>query len=952
MNIKTILFFIFVILFNSSVRAQYTQIPDSFFEQELISRGLDEAPIDGQVLTANIQNVVIMNISNSNITDFSGIEDFSNLEQLWVYQASINYINLSSNKKLRDVQLQGQNLDSINVSQMPALEKLNCLDNNLNHLDLSGDTSLFDLNCKRNTLNSLDLKDNINLIELDCQKNDLNQLNLCNNIRLKTLICNDNELETLSIENLTALDYLACSRNYLSSIDLKNNTNLRRFNCYGNQLTEIDLGTITSLEDFNCLDNDLKSLVLGLQAKLETLNCGQNHIRYLDLSQLSKLTQVAVFDNELTFLDLNNQNNENLTSVRLEDNPYLFCVKVDNPSNFGDQIYESNFRHDDHVTFSSAPCEHTPFIKGIVFLDENQNGIKESFEEVVENAPIYLNDTLVQYSDENGKYLISTDEFSTPLKIKIDVPQKLSCDGSLVYSGYVTFPISNQFEIQFMSDFDFSLGNDFGIYYEDVLECNTFCGFVFNDKNHNGRRDFDEVGIHDVTIKVDDIGLFVTDESGLYCGEAVVGSFLTLSIDTLEKSLGCNDNKYWNQTFPAENEPRSVQLTSHEYALDFGVNKNNDGYDLAIRALRPYPDQIGENYKVFVDFKSIGDTPDSCDIVLEFESTSAFLYSSLPPSNVEFDKITWSLNSWWNKIPESGSIEMIFNLDNSVNYGDVLTWEAKMHCGSPANFSDNCSKNDSLIRSIKLEQPLASKNQVPSTNDLFNSIGIYANGVLTDTLKADQTQFSTVINYRNETEDTVYSFYIIDTLCPFFDPLSVSRPFSNYPYVFKITNQNVLIWEFNNVNIPPYSDDPLNCYGFVQYHVSLKEIIDMNTSCLMSVSINENFTNNTLLTNNLVISDIVTEDYNTQTINLTYDMLVYPNPNSHSFIVRSPKLNDSSVPVISIYKPNGYSQNLEFERSQTNELHILDIENIDPGTYICVLKDGEVTIGRTKFIKL
>jgi len=61
--------------------SQYTAIPDQNFEQALIDLGHDDV-IDGQVLTSNISGVEELYISNQNITDLTGIEDFTALTDL------------------------------------------------------------------------------------------------------------------------------------------------------------------------------------------------------------------------------------------------------------------------------------------------------------------------------------------------------------------------------------------------------------------------------------------------------------------------------------------------------------------------------------------------------------------------------------------------------------------------------------------------------------------------------------------------------------------------------------------------------------------------------------------------------------------------------------------------------------------------------------------------------
>lgn len=134
---KTLLSLLLIITLSSLTIAQTTAIPDANFEQALIDLGLD-ATIDGQVLTANIDTLTILNVSVKNISNLTGIEDFA------------------------------------------ALIDLNCLDNQLTNLDVSQNTALTYLICGDNQLTRLDVTQNTILRGLNCYKNQLTCLNLKN----------------------------------------------------------------------------------------------------------------------------------------------------------------------------------------------------------------------------------------------------------------------------------------------------------------------------------------------------------------------------------------------------------------------------------------------------------------------------------------------------------------------------------------------------------------------------------------------------------------------------------------------------------------------------------------------------------------------------------------------------------------------------------------------------
>ena len=162
--------------------AQQTYVPDDNFEQELIYQGYDNV-LDNYVITANINTLTNLDVFNRNISDLTGIEDFT------------------------------------------ALMGLACGSNNLTSLNVSQNTALTNLNCRTNQLTSLDLSTNITLIYLTCNDNQITNLNLSTNVALTNLICNDNQITSLNLSANIALSVLDCINNQLISLDIRNGNN-------------------------------------------------------------------------------------------------------------------------------------------------------------------------------------------------------------------------------------------------------------------------------------------------------------------------------------------------------------------------------------------------------------------------------------------------------------------------------------------------------------------------------------------------------------------------------------------------------------------------------------------------------------------------------------------------------------------------------------------------------
>ena len=184
--------------------AQKTYVPDDNFEQALINLGYDNV-LDDSVITASINTVTTLSIGLQNISDLTGIEDFTALDWL-----DCGYNNLTS----------------LDVSNNTALIALYCPSNNLTSLDVSQNTALELLGCWENQLTSLDVSQNTFLSELDCSNNQLTSLDVSQNIALTFLFCHYNQLTSLDVSANTALSRLQCQNNQLTSLDLRNGNNM------------------------------------------------------------------------------------------------------------------------------------------------------------------------------------------------------------------------------------------------------------------------------------------------------------------------------------------------------------------------------------------------------------------------------------------------------------------------------------------------------------------------------------------------------------------------------------------------------------------------------------------------------------------------------------------------------------------------------------------------------
>jgi hypothetical protein len=338
--------------------SQYTAIPDQNFEQALIDLGHDDV-IDGQVLTANISGVELLDVSgnwsqSSNISYLTGIESFMALTEL---DCSINQ------------------LTSLDVSQNTALTSLNCSDNQLTSLDVSGCTALEDLICAGNQLTSLDVSGCTALEDLICAGNQLTSLDLNGCTALTDLNCSGNSLTSLDISQNLSLYKVECWNNSISNLNINGLTNLIQLDCSFNQLSIIDLTTNDAIEEFWCNNNNLNTLILqpcsnsGCIPKLSSIQCQNNQLTSIDITGLPNMEDFDCRNNNISCLKVNVYLSwDNWGTFETTFNPNLFCIETDNLIWSQTNWTVDNGSIDTQTSFSEncnypAGCNYTTNIK-------------------------------------------------------------------------------------------------------------------------------------------------------------------------------------------------------------------------------------------------------------------------------------------------------------------------------------------------------------------------------------------------------------------------------------------------------------------------------------------------------------------------------------------------------------------------------------------------------------
>ncbi len=317
---------LFFLLFTGMVNAQIVTIPDANFKAKLISSNFDNNG-DGEIQVSEVQNATYLDISQSNITDTSGIEAFTSLTSLICFGNHITALNVSNSPNLQTLYCNENQLATLDISGLTNIQTLNCNNNNLNSLDVSSMISMTYLSCNRNQITSLNVSGLTNLTYLDCSTNQISSIDVISSVNLTELNCSYNQLNSLDITGLNNLVKFNCSGNQLTSLNVNASTTLQKLFCSNNYLTSLDTTALTNLTELDCSYNQLSSITISGSVNLEILRCGFNNISTLSLTGINNLKHLdfehclitTINLTNLTSLEILNAYNNQLTSLNVNN---------------------------------------------------------------------------------------------------------------------------------------------------------------------------------------------------------------------------------------------------------------------------------------------------------------------------------------------------------------------------------------------------------------------------------------------------------------------------------------------------------------------------------------------------------------------------------------------------------------------------------------------------------
>ncbi|WP_299277317.1 T9SS type A sorting domain-containing protein [uncultured Psychroserpens sp.] len=678
---------LYIVLFTSwFANAQIVNIPDANFKTALINLGVD-VNTDGEIQESEAQTITTLDVSQSGISDLTGIEAFTNLEYLNCDLNGITSLDLSQNVNLVEFHCWHNILTDLDLSQNINLIALYCNGNPMTSLNISQNLNLVTLDCSAIDITSLDVSPNINLEYLNCSNISLGALDVSQNLNLKTLKCSGNEISTIDVSQNLNLEVLECVGNPLTAgIDLSQNINLETLICYGSQLTSIDVSQNTNLKRFECNNNQLTNLDVTQNSNLETLVCNHNQLADLDVSQNPNLIKLDIWHNQFASINVTQNPNleelfcgENLlTSIDVTQNPnlttlslylntigdldlsqntqleYLYCLYneltvLDVTQNVALKEMQCRNNQISELDFSQCPefTELNCTSNQITSLDFSQNPVfkvlfaanNQLTELNVKNGSI---ENLLNFSNNPNLTYICVDDEQLEA-INNQAPE------SVEVNSYCSFTPSGNF--------------------------NTISGTALIDSNNNGC-DVNDFPQYNVRINIDtgtDQGAMFTNTNGNYTFYTEEGNF--------DLSPGI-ENSPWFDITPELTTISFSDANNNTAVQDFCVTTNGVHNDVEIVIIPIIPARPGFDAIYQIVYKNKGNQIVSGNIDFSFDDEVLnYILSSEMPISQSTGALSWN---YINLLPfESRTIEVTLNVNSpmetpAVNIGDILHYQVNI----------------------------------------------------------------------------------------------------------------------------------------------------------------------------------------------------------------------------------------------------------------------------------
>ncbi|RXR22847.1 DUF7619 domain-containing protein [Flavobacterium stagni] len=936
-------------LFAFTATAQIINFPDANFKAELLSSGpvnniamnssnfniKIDTNNDGEIQQSEALNVWRLDITNSGITNLSGLEYFTNLRKLYLFQNAISNYNFPQLTNLTTLHVSGsvfQNITNPNLVIPTNIQTLGLEGFNFTQEpDLTGFTQLTELNITNSGLNSFTAVSYPNIITFTLSGNNLTNIDFSSMINLKSLTIQNEPLSSIDLSSQNMLYVYFKNIPNLTTVNLSNSTNLNTVIIEDNPLL-INFSmpqtnnNLTTLSLYNVL---LTSVITSGYPNLSKFTLKAYTLTTpLDLSNNLNLTDFyySGLPNMYYFNNSNLPNFHSLIGFTIKDTP------INGSVNFTFNTNSSLTAVLDNNGITSAAIQNLNLINQNATLTlalRNNSNLSSFNASNIQNLYILLLDgcpisnlnvancqTLVRLGLNNS--LINTLDLSATSVFNLSISDNPNITSLNIKNGLNS--ILNNLSFQNCPNLQSICGdeNEIAAIQSRITQygytncfTNSYCTFATGGTAYqtNGTIRFDQnangCAANDVlaaNVRVN-VSNGTTTETGFTNGVGAYGFSSNAGSYTITPVL---ENPTYFNLSPATGSV-NFPTTASPATRDFCMTANGVKNDLEITLLPLNPARPGFNAKYMLVYKNKGNTTQSGTASLTFPNTVASLVTATPAvSSQTTSTLNWAFT---NLLPfETRTIQLNFLLNTptvtpALNGGDVLPYVATVTGASDQTPADNTLNfNQNVVNAYDPNDKTCLEGAVVGTDKIGQYVHYLIRFENTGNFAAQNIIVTDVIDTNK---------YDVTTLIP---------QLGSHPFRTRILQNNRVEFVFENINLP---FDDANNDGYVAFKIKTKSTLVAGDTFSNSANIFFDY-NYPILTNTATT--------------LIQSLGLQETPNSAFALAQNPidtqlvfaNAQDITIQSVSIYSIQGQLMQVNMHPAASG----IDVSALSSGTYL------------------
>lgn len=325
---------------------------------------------------------------------------------------------------------------------------------------------------------------------------------------------------------------------------------------------------------------------------------------------------------------------------------------------------------------------------------------------------------------------------------------------------------------------------------------NSITGKAFIDVNYNGAFNATDYPLPNAIIEVAPTQQYSsTDKFGDFNSYVNQGNY-TLSIPNFPPCL-LNPS-------PLLNTANFTGANQLDVGNNFAFVPNPAAQDVSVVLTGYGAARPGFDYSYNITFTNNGNTAQSGLLHLVLDSALTFISTSLTPSVINGNLFEWNyatLNPF-----ESRNITINTSINGTTPIGYIINSFSNISASVDV---DSLNNLDSSLTTVTGSYDPNIKQVLPE-------------GDITTLDIANENYLTYTINFQNTGNDTAFCIVLLDTLSNLFNIPSFEIIASSNPYEFKLYNNNLAEFKFNNILLPDSSTNEIASHGFIKYKIKPK----------------------------------------------------------------------------------------------------------------------------------